>query len=292
MVYVRLSERFLQRLVRQDVSQRSNIVDNILGTPVSGVSQTTGHAELELQPHPDVGLGLIRFGGTINCDTVGDAGPVKIFTRGVTQFQSQKTIWLDGQGIHLMPAATTAQTQQTTTGMQTSLPRLRGRISLRIAQSRAAASHAQAEEVTSQHAARRIDRQFDARSQEEVAELWKTVSARLAALPLGDPLRPRGWHARTKAEFLEIVLLGPPGDGSGYVPAPTTKLGSADARLDIHTAVVRTAMTDPAARSLLHAVAVFLIMRPADQTEMPTIAWSDDSQWLSIAWQAPKGERR
>jgi hypothetical protein len=148
------------------------------------------------------------------------------------------------------------------------------------------------QEVTSQHAAGRVDRQFDTRAQEEVAELWKVFDARLAALPLNDPLRPRGWHARSKREFLEIVLLGPPGDGSGYVAAPNTKLGSADLRVDIHAAVVKTAMADPAARSLLQAVAVFLTMKPTDRTEMPTIAWSDDSQWLSIAWQSPKGERR
>lgn len=288
MVYVRLSKSLLKRFADQDVSLRSAVVDNILGTPVSGVSQTSGHTELELQPQPDVGLGLIHFGGTINCDTVGDAGVVKIFSHVVTQFQSQKSIWVDGQGIHLSPATTTAHTQVTTTGMNTSLPRLRGRIALRIAQSRAAESHAQSEEVTSQHAERRVDRQFDAGAQEQVTKLWKLVNTRLAALPLDDPLRPRGWHARTKPEFLEIVLLGPPGDGSGYVPAPTTRLGSADVRIDIHTAVVKAAMADPAARSVLQAVAVTLTMRPTGSTEMPTIAWSDDSQWLSIAWQSPQ----
>jgi len=292
MVYVRLSKPLLERMVRQDVSLRSAVEDNILGTPVSGVSQTSGHAELELQPHPDVGLGQIHFGGTINYDTTGFAGPVQIFTRGITQFQSVKTIWLDGQGIHLAPAATNANTQSTITGITTSLPRLRGRISLRIAQSRAAESHAETEQITSQHAARRINRHFDASAEEQVAELRKIVSTKLAALPLDDPLRPRGWHARSKPDFLEIVLLGPPGDGSGYVPAPTTKLGTADVRVDIHAAVVKAAMTDPAARSIIQAVAVSMAMRPTESSQTPTIAWSDDSQWLSISWQAPKGERR
>jgi hypothetical protein len=292
MVYVRLSKPLLERLVRQDVSLRSAVEDNILGTPVSGVSQTSGHAELELQPHPDVGLGQIRFGGTINCDTVGNGGPVQIFTHGVTQFQSVKTIWLDGQGIHLTPSATNAGTHSTITGITTSLPRLRGRIALRIAESRAAERHPQTEVVTSQHAARRIGRHFDASAEEQVAELRKTLGTRLAALPIDDPLRPRSWHARSKPEFLEIVLLGPPGDGSGYVPAPTTKLGAADVRVDIHAAVVKAAMTDPAARSLLQAVAVSLAMRPGEPSEMPTVAWSDDSQWLSIAWQSPQRERR
>ncbi len=292
MVYVRLSKPILERLVRQDVSRRSAVEDNILGTPITGVSQTFGHAELDLQSHPDVGLGQIHFGGTINYDTVGCAGPVQIFARGVTQFQSVKTIWLDAQGIHLTPSATNASTQSTITGLTTSLPRLRGRISLRIAQSRAAENHAQAEQVTSQHAARRIDRHFDASAEEQVAELRNIVSTKLAALPTDDSLRPRGWHARSKPDFLEIVLLGPPGDGSGYVPAPTTKLGAADVRVDIHAAVVKTAMTDPAARSILQAVTVSLAMRPGESSEMPTVAWSDDSQWLSIAWQAPQRDRR
>jgi SLA1 Homology Domain 1 (SHD1) protein len=285
MVYVRLSKPLLARLVRQDFSRRSAVEDDILGTPITGVTQTFGHAELELQSHPDVGLGQIHFGGTINFDTVGCAGPVQIFTRGVTQFQSVKTIWLDGQGVHLAPSATNASTQSTTTGITTSLPRLRGRISLRIAQSRVAESHAQADEITSQHAARRIDRRFDASAAEEVAQLRNIVNTKLSALPADNPLRPRGWHARSKPEFLEIVLLGPPGDGSGYVPAPSANLGAADVRVDIHAAVVKTAMTDPAARSILQAVAVSLASRPGASSEMPSVAWSDDSQWLSIAWQ-------
>ena len=292
MVYVRLSKPLLERLVRQDVSRRSAVEDNILGTPVTGVSQTLGHAELELQSHPDVGLGQIHFSGTVNFDTVGCSWPVQIFTRGVTQFHSVKTIWLDDQGIHLTPSATNASTQSTNTGITTSLPRLRGRISLRIAQSREAESHAQAEEVTSQHAARRIDRHFDASAEEQVAAPRNIVSTKLAALPTDDPLRPRGWQARSKPDFLEIVLLGPPGDGSGYVPAPTTKLGAADVRVDIHAAVVKAAMTDPAVRSILQAVTVSLAMRPGKSSEMPTVTWSDDSQWLSIAWQSPQGDRR
>ena len=225
MVYVRLSKPILERLVRQDVSRRSAVEDNILGTPITGVSQTLGHAELELQSHPDVGFGQIHFGGTINYDTVGRTGPVQIFARGVTQFQSVKTIWLDDQGIHLTPSATNASTQSTITGLTTSLPRLRGRISLRIAQSRAAENHAQAEEITSQHAARRIDRHFDASADEQVAALRNIVSTKLAALPTDDPLRPRGWQARSKPDFLEIDLLGPPGDGSGYVPRPPPSWG-------------------------------------------------------------------
>ncbi len=288
MVYVRLSRPLLARLVRQDFSHRSAVEDNILGTPITGVTQTFGHAELELQSHPDVGLGQIHFGGTINFDTVGCAGPVQIFTRGVTQFKSVKTIWLDGQGVHLTPSATNASTQSTTTGITTSLPRLRGRISLRIAQSRVAESHAQADEITSRHAARRIDRRFDASAAEEVAQLRNVVSTKLAALPADNPLRPRGWHARSKPDFLEIVLLGPPGDGSGYVPAPSANLGAADVRVDIHAAVVKTAMTDPAARSILQAVAVSLASRPGASSEMPAVAWSSDSQWLSIAWQLRK----
>lgn len=286
MVYIRISESFLKRLADQEVSRRRIVSDNILGTPVSGVSQTVGRTELVLQPNDRAGVAYFRLSGTVNSDTVGHGGAVEVFSHGVTDFQAVKTIWLDGRGIHFTPSQTVAHAHTTVQGMTTSLPGLRGRIALRIGGARVADRHAAAEQVISEHVARQVDRQFDELAESQFAEHWRLVSNELAALPLDSPIRPRGWFARTHNECLEIVLLGPPNDGSEYVAAPTTQLGTAGVKVDVHAAVLKAAMTDPAAQRLLRMAAAFETTTFGDVSTMPSVAWSDHSRWLSLSWSA------
>jgi hypothetical protein len=90
---------------------------------------------------------------------------------------------------------------------------------------------------------------------------------------------------------LEIVLLGPPGDGSGYVAAPTTQLGTADVKVDVHAAVLKAAMKDPAAKRLLQFAAAFETTTFGDAPATPNVAWSSNSSWLSLSWNGVDAER-
>ena len=230
-------------------------------------------------------MGVLRLFGTTNSSTVGDAGPVQVFCSGVTQFQSAKTIWLDSQGIHQSPAVTNAQTHSTITGLQTSLPRLRGRIALRIGGNRAADSHAVAEAVTAQHVAQRVSRQFDGSANEEIGTFWATFTARMNSLAANNPMRPREWQASSTKEMVQLVALGAPGDGSGYVSAPTTDLAPADVRVDIHVAVIKSALGDATLKKAIGpTVAMLATAQRPDPADGSTINWSADRNWLSIAW--------
>lgn len=286
MIYIRLSRAYLERTTHRDVSRQSAVNDNILGTPVTGVADTSAQVNFELQPNRNAAVGMLRFAGTERHQTVANGGPVQLFYYGATQFESTKMIWFDGQGLHVTPATSTARSQSTLTGTQTSLPRLRGRISLRIARGREAEQHAQAEEITAQHVRRRIDKAFDESTSNELAAFWRNVRDGMAAIEMSGSWKPRGWHAHSTSEAFEIVVLGPPGDGSGFVSAPTTKLDASDIVVDVHVAVVKAAMTDPNLQRLLQTATAAQILRLSDQAELPSIRWSDDANWLSIAWKA------
>jgi hypothetical protein len=285
MVYVRASLPFLRRWAERDVSYDARVSDNILGTPVVGNSTTFSHVQFDLQPNRQAAVGVLRLSGTTKCSTVGDGGPVHVFSSGFSQFQSAKTVWFDRDGIHSTPAVTNAQTRLVTTGFDTSLPRLRGRIALRIAGNRAAANRGAAEAITAEHLSQRVNRRFDGSTKEELAALWRVLSTQIPALAADNPLRPRGWHASSTNDRLEIVAIGPPGDGSGYVPAPTTELGSADVRVDIHVAVIKRALGDATLKkAIAPALALLATVQSAEPAPRPTIDWSADHNWLSIAW--------
>jgi hypothetical protein len=271
--------------MEKDVTQSEPVYDNILGTPITGNSTTVSRTQFELQPNRQAAVGVLRLAGSTSCRTIGSAGPVQIFTTGTTQFQSAKTIWLDGQGIHFAPAVTNAQTHSVTTGFATSLPRLRGRIALRIAGDRVAESHSTAEAITADHVRQRVNRRFDASADETLTTAWKTLNTQIAALAANDPLRPRAWQASSTNEGLQLVAIGAPGDGSGYVRAPLTDLGPADVRVDIHVEVARRAIADPTLkRTLAPAVALLATTQPPEPAEGAMIDWSADRNWLSISW--------
>ncbi len=290
MVYIRFSPGFLQRLSRQDVSLTMPVSDNILGRPVGGTSQVSAHTEFEPATGGGAELGRIRLSGAATYDTISSSQAVQVHTTGIAHFQSVKAIRFDGRGISLAPAEATARSQSTVVGIESTLPGLLGRIVSRTGSRRAASDHALAESETAEHVRRQVVRQFDAGADKQLATVWTAVNSGLAALPLSNPIQPRGWHARSTPEGIEIVALGPPGDGSGYVPAPTTSLGSADVIVDVHAAVLRTAMNDDGAKRLVRSAAAIETFYLAGQEERPSVHWSDDFQWLSISLKP--GERK
>jgi len=287
MIYIRLSRQFLQRMAWHEVSQHAAVHDNVLGAAVTGVSRTVGSAEFELEPSDQFGSAEIHLFGSTTYDTVADAGPIQVFTSGVTRFASAKALRLDGQGIHLGSGATNAITSSTITGIQTTLPGLRGRIALRIGGRRAAESRPAAEAITAQHTQRQINRDFDKSATAEVAELWKSIGAQIAALPADHPLRQCGWRASSTKDGMQIVILAPAGDKNSPVAAPTPSIADAEVEVQVHVAMVRSAIADVELHKLLQPMTVQLASSPGSRPAgRPVMRWSGDHNWLSLSWQS------
>ena len=287
MIYVKASGSFLRRMAWHDVNRTGTVSDDILEAHVVGVSQTTGHMELKLLPCKQAGLAELHFTGTTNFNVVGYAGPIRLYSTGVTQLDSVKTVWIDGQGIHSSPAQTQAKTASQINGIETSLRRLLGRISLRIAEKRSAESHQMSDVITAEHTVRQVNSGFDASTTAEVNELWKNASAKLAALSSDNPLRPRGLRATSTEDGLQVVVLGRSGQDNSLVAEPVFMTDPADLEVQIHVSAVRKALVDKEISALLRPVLVhFASMPHATSANRPAIHWSDDGKWLCVAWKA------
>lgn len=286
MIYVRLSKPFLQRIVGRAVSTRRNVVDNILGSPVSGVCDTNGTTEVALTPNSEYGELEIHFSGTTSYQTVADAGVIQVHVRGGTEFASAKAVRFDGHGIELGPAATNARTSSSIVGIESSLPGLRGRIARRIGSARAAECEPEAREITTEHTIRRINASFDRTTSRDIAGLWQRICDQIAKLPDDDPLRPHGWQASTTADALQIVFLGH--KGGVRVPPPPEPSSRADVVVQINSAVLSRALADIELHKLLEPFTAHLAaMSAASPTHGPSMQWSRNHDWLALSWDGP-----
>ena len=130
-MYVRVSRQFLEDYVERTVRRTKPVSDNILGARISGESDTRGKTYLELLPGTGHLLGKITFEGTVHSQTRGYKGPVVLHQVSDSTFRSSKLISMDEKGLRVSRATTHAPTNLKTVGIDTSLPRLRGRIARR-----------------------------------------------------------------------------------------------------------------------------------------------------------------
>jgi hypothetical protein len=287
LIYVRLSLPFLKRYTAHDVSESAPVNDYILGSQIGGVSQTVGSTEFILQPSDRAGLAELHFLGTNSYDSIADAGKVQVLTRGITRFASAKAIRIDGQGIHLGAAATNANSSSIITGIQTSLPRLRGRIALEIGSRRAAESLAEADAITADHTALQISKEFDDTAAGEIADLWKTIDAQFAVIPADHPLRRCGLQVSSTNDALQFVVVGPPGRNLPRVAPPTSLAADAEVEVQVHVALVKYLITNVGMQKMLQPVMDRFASMPASaDSGRSKIHWSDDHRWLSIGWKS------
>lgn len=283
MVYVRLSRPFLQRLIQREVRQRGPVNDFILGSTITGTSDTTGSTELVLQPNAQHGELEIRLSGVISYRTVASHGPVEIFADGTAQFASAKAVWIDQGGIATGRAATNVLNGSTITGVESSLPGLLGRIARRIGSRRAAANRQLADAIGGQHLERQINDSFNQIADGEIAEAWANLRTQIAALPEDDPVRPSAWQVSTTADALQIVVLG---RSSGErVPPPEDLDTRSDVVVRVHAAVLSHALADENLRKLWRLVATSPNAAESQSSVRGcTMSWSADERWLSVSW--------
>ena len=136
----------------------SPVVDEILGTRLSGRARTLGATELLLDTRPDRLIATVVFAGKIDMRTQGTNGPVVLHSTGQTHFQATKRIVITQSGMTFEPAKATAETSCTTERVEPSLPGLRGRIAERIAWRQIAETQADVDRIAAQHAEQRIAR--------------------------------------------------------------------------------------------------------------------------------------
>jgi hypothetical protein len=273
--------------------------DWIMGTLYSGTSETRGRTQLVFIPNDRQAQIELHFKGSTNFCTSGRSGPITLHSRGTTWFESCKLLSIDGCGAHLTPASTCASTCYSTDNICTTLPRLLGRISLRVARRREAKGHDQASAVISQNSQRDIGHGFDVAIDGELTKANQGIADQINRLPKNHPLVANGMHYHTSADAVYAVLLGPGANEAQFVPAPTLNKHSPDMELHLHSSLVFKALTDPDVRRMLEPLAGSLLGKadapqapakkiPANSDQQFDMYWSSDRNWLTLIWNAPR----
>ena len=182
-VYVALSGRFLNELIRVPIMEDKEVVDVILGTPVAGDARTHGTATIELASSADKAAFDIVVTGFANSTTTGFQSLVNVHSEGTTHFHARKRITFDAHGIRHYQATAQADTRVHRSGVSTQLPGVIGRLVGRIAGEVVASNRVQIDMAASDRAAIRAARDLDSRVNSELNR-WLPLLRQVAPKPL------------------------------------------------------------------------------------------------------------
>ena len=139
----------------------------ILGTTSVGTSNCKGKVTSLVEENPSGVSILCTITGTVESRSRGTNGPAIISSTAITTYTSTKRLTFDGKAVHHSPASVSASTHVTITNISSSLPRLRGRFVIQVANKRAQESLSQVELIvnsqTERELSQRIDVDFEAK---------------------------------------------------------------------------------------------------------------------------------
>ena len=290
LIYVRISRGFLEDYVERSVNQRKPVTDLVLGTPIKGESITKGKTQLRLKPSSQGALGEIIFSGTVHARTTGRNGPAILHYASDTDFQSRKSIKMDGTGIHVSGATTHSPTDLRITGIASTLPGLRGRIVKRIASRRASSSHNQAERITADHTGARVGRDFDKRIEASMAKVEKVLLSKIPELSFDNDRGQANMRFRSTNDYVEMAMVRSDATAEERSLRPPAIEGTPDFAIRVHRTLITSALADPeVTETLAPAFGRLLNARIAESATAAiaadTTAADDSTKWsVGLDW--------
>ncbi len=166
-VVIRIPDATITKSLNREFQNTEAVQREVLGTRSHGQAKCHGAVTCTLEDNPKGAAICCRIAGTVQSETCGTNGPAIIHSEAKTSYVAFKRIAFNGVNFISSPATLTLSTELNITGIDSSLPRLRGRIVRRVATRRAQQSHAQAEAITAlitrEELMSRIDKEFDSR---------------------------------------------------------------------------------------------------------------------------------
>ncbi len=204
-VMIRIPLSLISKGVDRDFKHSSTVQREVMGTNSKGTAHCQGTVTCTIEEKTDGAAFCCRISGAVQSDTCGTNGPAIIQSNAFTSYVAHKRFSFDGYQFTTAPASVVANTRLTIIGIDSTLPRLRGRIVRRVATQRAEQSHSQAETITrsmtEQELCQRIDADFDAR----IVELNQSFAKRLSFLK-HFPSAGNRVHIRSHPDCVEICL--------------------------------------------------------------------------------------
>jgi hypothetical protein len=293
LVYARISRDFLEDYVDRAVHTREPVHDCILGTRIEGQSQTDGQLHLLLHPMFGKLSGEIAFDGTVHAQTVGYNGPAIIHSILNTRFRARKPIGMGEAGLSLAPATASVTTNLQTTGVATTLPRLRGRIATRIASRRTAALHDEAEAISAQHTARTIREDFDKRVDRSVGKVRELFPSVAQGLKIAGNGAKTVMRFRSTTDYVEMAMLREGASAEEMKLRPPSIEGKPDFAIRVNRAILGTALGDSQTAEQLSPWLLRLLQArvasmaaaargPSTESSDDITQWSINRDWVAM----------
>lgn len=236
---VQVSERFINAGMSRPVDDSRPVVDNILGTHITGDGRTMGKVTVNLRPSRSNAQLETVLEGSVVTDTVGQNGPVYIYSDGVTKVRAVKRITLDKEGLSSKPAVCRATTDTDIQGIATTRDgRIGEKLIRRAAWRRIDQQQSQAEEIAAEHAAGRVERAVNKEAKERFAKAQGDYDDKFRNPLLRRGQFPQVLRFRTTDDHLFVTGLQANRYQLGAPNAPPSADSNRDILVRVHESMI------------------------------------------------------
>ena len=205
---LRIPAKLIANSVDRDFEHKAPVDQVLLGTHSHGTSHCKGKVTCRIENNLN-GVSIVCcITGIVESVTCGTNGPAIIRSTASTEYLSSKRLTFDGKIFSSEPASVSSTTHLTISQIESTLPRLMGRIVKRVAAKKAQETKAQVEAIikcqTEQELCQRIDADFEMR----IADLNKQIASRLVILKYFPGKKPQ-MLLRSREDGVELALGHP-----------------------------------------------------------------------------------
>lgn len=288
-VVVGASGELVTRITTDDVERDQPVRDTIKKTTIRGTAHVVGQRWLELVEGDGEAVLAVRFVATGQARTIGYQGPVRAWSRGVTQLDGTKRIRFLPEGFVVMPAEADCTVDADSYAFGTTLrSRLLNRFVSRIAARVATRDKAENDAIAACHAERDLRKQLDEEAAEELAEDEANYFQYFRWPLLRRDAFPGVFEASTTSERLMARLRFAGAAQLGADGPPPTLAESADVALALHeTAIANLATTFLAGREIDEAELTDVLADPLTEPMGLPAAPASDAIRVTLAERLP-----
>jgi len=202
---VRIPAMLIAKSMNRDFEHKGPVNQVLLGTNSIGTSHCTGQVTCVVEDNP-VGVSILcNIAGNVESKTCGTNGPAIIHSTATTKYVASKRLTFDGKLFASNQASVSSCTQLTINDIKSTLPRLRGRLVMRVATARAIETKQQVESIVNSQTEAELRQRIDADFEVRVSDLNKQFASRLEILKYV-PGTEKRLQLRSRKDGVELAL--------------------------------------------------------------------------------------
>ena len=247
-LFAQASARFIRAAMSRDIDETQPVRDCILGTDIHATAHTVGGLDVELGDAEDRALIHVLMNGSVESDSIGYNGPVRIYNSATTRIDVRKTIMVDAKRIWALSATSNATTSTRIHDIQANKGR---QLVEKIAWKRASRQKGQAECIASRHAEERVNRRVDDESDELVGRAEEAFQGKFRIPLIERKLFPEDLRFSSTAAYVSVASVqAGPFDLSAPSEPPALE-GEPDVAIRVHESMVHNLTAGALAGMLL-----------------------------------------